>query len=478
MNLRSHRVIGLEVTASEIRMVEIDTSSIPFKVSNFAIIDIFSMEPENIAQQIKSIYINRGFKAKRVNVAVIDKKIAHYLLTLPSMPRHDMEIIVEREVKERVPSTEEIVIGWEDVGEIEENGVKKRQILAAVAPTEAVNRQHFIIEKAGLKCGRISTIPLSLLSATGLTDKMGGAAFIYLQDELGYSVFSYEGRWCFSREFPVSSKEATVSATRQASLFFREKFRGNIERIILGGKIEKTDIIPYLEKNLGIKTEVFNSNKIDLVPLGKEASIFKRSYLHLLPVPLGLATMYGKHVIDLVPKQIKGKMKERKIRSIAAVAFLLIFLTSFLWYLPTSRTISHLEKSLNQKMEYYEKIRPTLEKINVIENQRKLHQEKLSLLKQMDKQKVFWIQILKDLSLITPDQILLTDLEIKSTDRGLKGSIKGEIIASDAFFSHKVFNEFYYKFKSLAYIENVEFVSAKEGKNQFEISFEILNKSK
>jgi len=476
MNLRSHRVIGLEVTASKIRMVEIDTSSIPFKVSNFAIIDIFSMEPENIAKQIKSIYISRGFRTKRVNVAV-DKKTAHYMLTLPSMPRDDMERVVEREVKERASLTEKIVIGWEDTGEIEEGGVKKRQILATVSPAEAVSKLYFIIEKAGLRCERISTIPLSLLSATGLTDGIGGVAFIYLQDELGYLVFSYEGRWCFSREFPVFSKEATVSAIRQASLFFREKFRAKIERIILGGEVEKTDIIPYLEENLGIKTEVFNPNKIDLRPLGKEASIFKSS-LHLLPVPLGLATIYNKHAIDMVPEQIKKKIKERKIRSISAVAFLLIFLTSFLWYPYSSKKIVHLERSLNQKMEYYEKIRPALEKISVIENQRKLYKEKLSLLKQMDKQKVSLIQILKDLSLITPDQILLTDLEIKSTDRGLKGGIKGEIMASDAFFSHKVFNEFYCKFKSLSYIENVEFVSAKGGKNQFEISFEILNKSK
>ena len=115
-------VLGLEITSSQIKLVEANTSEPPIRVLNFGLTDLFSPHEDNIIQQIKGIIEKGWFKSKRVNIAISHPSMIHRLITLPPMPREEMGMVVGREVKSQ-PG--EVFFDWQIIREVEEKGVRK-----------------------------------------------------------------------------------------------------------------------------------------------------------------------------------------------------------------------------------------------------------------------------------------------------------------------------------------------------------------
>ena len=156
---RSNTAIGIEITSSQIRLVEADISSWPVRVLNFVPLGLFSPHEDNIVQQIKGVGKGDSLREGGLNIVLSHPAIIHRLISLPPIPEEEIGVIVEREVKGENPPIENPVFDWQVIGEVEENGVRKKEVLFVVAPSAEVNQKISLVENAGLRCGIFTTIP-------------------------------------------------------------------------------------------------------------------------------------------------------------------------------------------------------------------------------------------------------------------------------------------------------------------------------
>lgn len=467
MIFKSRNIIGVEITLSQIRLVEADVSRQPTKVLNFALIDLFSPHEDNIAQQIKGVLESSWFKGRRANIAISHPSVIHRLISLPPIPEEEMKLIVEREVKEVKPGPEdEVTFDWQIIREIEEKGVKKREILIVIAPSLEVNHQRSLVQTSGLRCGILTTIPLALLSSLKLIRDGGKGAvgFLHMGTEQGYLLFAREGKWCFSREFARREKgfsdEQVLSEVKRSIHYFKQHFRREEpERIIIGGKVkEELDIIrENLEDNLGVKTEMFDP------AYGLDLSLVKgrgKEWEKVLPnlaIALGLAGQYPRDAaINLVPSKIKKREKEFKKRALAGSLAAIILLGLTAAYGGLSQSLKSQNDILLQKESALKKFQPFLDRVKLLEEKRSHYDRSLSFLKDHKKKRTPWFRALQHLSLIVPDKMVFHSLKTERMEDRWQLNIKGEVVAADSYTVQKNFNRFYSQFRDSSIFFDIE----------------------
>ena len=456
--------IGLEITSSQIRLVEADVSSWSVRVLNLALIDLFSPHEDNIVQQIKGVWERGQFKGRRVNIVLSHPAIIHRLISLPPIPEEEMGMIVGREVREEKPQLEEPVFDWQVIGEVTENGVKKKKVLFVIAPSAEVNQQISLVENAGLRHGILTTIPLALLSSLKFIEhgEKGVVAFLYLGTERGYLLFVREGKWCFSREFPIDgegfSEERVLSEMKRSLHYFKQQFRNeDLERIIIGGEGEEDWqlVKEKLEESLGVRVELFDPTYgLDLTLIKGRVKEWEK-VLPQLAIILGLVRQYPEDtVINLIPPQVKRRGKELKRRALAGSLAAIILLGFLAGYGGLSQSLKSQTEILQQRKAVLGEFQPLLEKATVWEEKRRLYDRSLSFFN--DKKSFPWWGMFHYFSIIVPDGMVFHSLEAGRIEGGWEVNIRGEIMAFDSFTVQGIFNQFYSRFKSNPIFSHIE----------------------
>ena len=459
--------IGLEITSSQIRLVEADVSSWPVRVLNLALIDLFSPHEDNITQQIKGVLERGQFKGRKVNIVLSHPAIIHRLINLPPIPKEEMGVIVGREVKEAKPRPEDMVFDWQVIGEVEEKGVRKKEVLFVIAPSAEVNQQISLVENSGLRCGILTTVPLALLSSLKFIKdgEKGAVAFLYLGTERGCLLFAREGKWCFSREFPIDgegfSEERVLSEIKRSLHYFKQQFRNeDLERIIIGGEGEEDWqlVKEKLEESLGVRVELFDPH------YGLDLSLIKggvKDWGKVLPrlaIILGLVGQYPEDaVINLIPPQVKRRGKELKRRTLAGSLTAMILLGLLAGYGGLSQRLKSQVEILQQRRAVLGELQPLLEKATVWGKKRKLCETSLSFINHdQERKRVPWLEMFRYFSIIVPDGMVFHSLEAKRIEGGWEVTIRGEIMAFDSFAVQGIFNQFYSRFKSNPIFSHIE----------------------
>ena len=461
---RSNTAIGIEITSSQIRLVEADISSWPVRVLNFVPLGLFSPHEDNIVQQIKGGWERGRFKGKRANIVLSHPAIIHRLISLPPIPEEEIGVIVEREVKGENPPIENPVFDWQVIGEVEENGVRKKEVLFVVAPLAEVNQKISLVENAGLRCGIFTTIPLTLLSSLKFIKdgEKGVVAFLYLGTERGYLLFAREGKWCFSREFPGDKEgfggERVLSEIKRSLHYFKQQFRNeDLDRIIIG-KEEEEDwqvVRGKLEDSLGVRVEVFDPTYgLDLTLIKGRVKEWEK-VLPRLAIILGLVRQYPEDtVINLIPSGVKRKGKELKRRALAGSLAAIILLGFLAGYGGLSQSLKSQTEILQQRKAVLREFQPFLEKGAGWEEKRRLYDRSLSFLN--DKKSFPWWEMFQYFSIIVPDGMVFHSLEARRIEGGWGVNIKGETMAFDSFAVQGIFNQFYSRFKSNPIFSHIE----------------------
>ncbi|MFH1976997.1 MAG: pilus assembly protein PilM [Pseudomonadota bacterium] len=456
--------IGLEITSSQIRLVEADISYWPVRVLNFALFDLLSPYEDNIVQQIKGVWERGQFKGRRVNIVLSHPAIIHRLISLPPIPEEEIGVIVEREVNGEKPHIEKPVFDWQVIGEVTENGVRKKGVLFVVAPLAEVNQKISLVENAGLRCGIFTTIPLTLLSSLKFIKdgEKGVVAFLYLGTERGYLLFAREGKWCFSREFPWDREgfggERVLSEIKRSLHYFKQQFRNeDLDRIIIG-KEEEEDwqvVKGKLEDSLGVRVEVFDPTYgLDLTLIKGRVKEWEK-VLPRLAIILGLVRQYPEDtVINLIPSGVKRKGKELKRRALAGSLAAMILLGLLAGYGGLSQSLKSQTEILQQRKAVLREFQPFLEKGAVWEEKRRLYDRSLSFFN--DKKSFPWWGMFHYFSIIVPDGMVFHSLEAGRIEGGWEVNIKGEIMAFDSFAVQGIFNQFYSRFKSNPIFSHIE----------------------
>lgn len=202
---------------------------------------------------------------------------------------------------------------------------------------------------------------------------------------------------------------------------FRHRNPGeDIKRICLLGKVVLfKNLASYIESKTEVKTlEVSASSLFSNFLIGKEITISLDSSL---PFIAPLHKNRWKQI--LFPPQFRLQEKMRSLRRIILVSFITI-ITFVLFFYTLLQTVyiyySHLRKNVSKTLS---KIQVDSEKISQIEKYRKRLDKIVLQLNELYAQEPDWIGIMKELSYITPQEIILDNLEKRQDSLIIYGHI-------------------------------------------------------
>jgi len=443
------RSLGIEVTPSQIKLVEMDSSTVPPKVFGFFSVSLFSSHSENISQQVRAALSHLNPKTKKARMAISNSSF-HNLFSLPPIPEKEMREVVKRELRGTLSlPLQEMGFDYRIVGEEE----RKKIILAVAAPSSSVKKEALFLKDLGLTPELITTPPIALFNALKLMGERDEEiiAHIHLEESKGHILFLRDGRWAFYREFPRSPniREGILPEVQRSFLYLRQQLRGReVRRIFLSGHGTE-GLERDLGEALGMDVEPLLPN-LDLSPLKGRAKEFNQ-ILHEFTIPLGLAGKRVKDTVNLLASQASERSYGAILKKVAFAGIALSALTIGLSYAWLSREASNSHRRLQERREAIKRFEPYL----TAQRERDLYWKHLALFKDMNYH-LLWAETLRELSLLVPPEMVFQSLTLKREVNKIKVTIKGEVFAPKTLLAQEIFNRFYSKIVSSPFFTKVE----------------------
>ncbi|HHT9118648.1 MAG TPA: hypothetical protein ACFYD1_08440 [Candidatus Hypogeohydataceae bacterium YC38] len=448
-------LIGLEVTSKKIRLVELVTLPTGIEVTNFAMLELPQGGLKDAGPKLQSLLQGEDFRGKKVNALLYYPSIDYLQVPLPPMKEADLSLAAGREAKKDLKSpVEELIYAHELVGESEEKGAPKKEILIARASTKDTKEYFQVLKEADLHFNSVTVTPSVLLN---LFKMRGGLkeetlAGILVGEERGTIVILHQGNLRFPRDFPLKlTGEAgglqarLIAELKRSLLYLKQRVRGlEPQRIILLGDIDKPqEVIEALTQEVGIKTEMYLPPGLDLSPLGDRMEEFRNSLQQFI-LPLGLAwNGPERSELNLLAKEVQSQKRIHRAK-MAVVATALLFITflalRFAWIWIDGRP--HWKNIARSNTELSE-LQPKLKEMDRVNEDRRQQELKLALLVKIKGPKGGWGKILRTISLSIPPEIYLELLELKETPTDWSLKLKGQVIGANPSLINKCFNEFF-----------------------------------
>jgi len=441
---------------------------------------------KEIAPLLKNLFKGIDARKSKVIVCINCAKTAIKSVTVPYMPRGELSEGIRLEAKNYFSfPIEDALIDFEIVGEVMEKGIRKYQVLIATSPKKTVNEHLSLLEKIGIRPA--SFIPpayaLQKLVEAFLSKEDKIQCFVDIGSRYTeLAIFSAEGarlpdgqgsasggkgkNLIFSRKIPVAGSnftkvmtDALVSDRGRTELSFdeAEKIKQNIgipsedETRVIDEKISTTQIFAMLRTPLeqlvgeidrcfDYYREEISGGKVDsLVLLGQGAFLkglagflskelgievrlgipfealklksgtmsFKAEDSPRLALAIGAGLSEGKG-INLLPPEIKEERKRTfKRTTFEAVTIGAILILAFI-YIGMKIQLNNFQKRISVARMEYSSLKPQLSQV-----------EAQSLLTD----EPYWEDIFKELSIIIPADIYLTEFSMQNKTIIMKGVV-------------------------------------------------------
>lgn len=452
---RAEPFIGLEVTSQKIKLVELFSRAKGTEITNFALLDLPPGGLRDAGPIIQSVLKEKKFLGKKVNALLSYPSIDYLQVLLPPMSKANLKLATSREAKKDVEvPEEELIYAYEQVGDVEEKGVPKKEVLIARTDARDVKEYLQVLKEAGLQPNSLTITPALLLNLFRMQVELKEEtlAGVFVGEEKGTIVILHKGNLRFPRDFSfrltreVEGLQARlVAELKRSLLYLKQRARGLVpQRIILLGDIAKPrEVIEALTQEVGIKTEVYLPPGLDLSPLGNRMKEFRNSLQQFI-IPLGLAWNGPERSgLNLLAREVQMRKKARlaKVAVIATVAFFTIFLVSRLvWLWVDGRPHWQNLKKAQQELAV---LQPKVEEIAEVSGKRDKQKLKLAFMAKMGGPETDWKEILRTLSLIIPQEMHLELLELKENPADWTMRLKGQVIGADVSLIHNRFQEFF-----------------------------------
>ncbi|MCB7129233.1 MAG: hypothetical protein J3T61_06835 [Candidatus Brocadiales bacterium] len=458
---KSVPVIGMEVvqrqSTLQIKLVEMTSSAEKLEVTDF-VIEELQGGLKLVGPRLSKILQERGFKAKSINAIIPYPSIDYHQVSLPPMSKRDTRMAADREARKDLKfPADELVFDYEVVGESEEKGLQKIELVVARAQSKDMAELFSIAGESRLKLSSLTVVPAALRNLFWMRGGAGDETVAMVHDggEKGTIVIFYQGNLRFPREFPLRrGSEADVSAERtgrlvaelkRSLLFAKQQARGlTVEKILLLGERAQPDALANaISSETGIQTEIYAPLDLDLSPLGDRVGEFRES-LSTLAIPLGLAWNGHEHsTLNLMSMQLTEQRKSSLAKKIliAASILLIIFLAGD--YFLLRHKVKPYKEELQGLNREIASLRPQTRDMQEIEKERGLLGTRRVFLGKMLGPVSPWSEILRTISLCVSDEMLLDSVDIKEDEKGWRLEIRGEVVGSDAAFVQRVFREFF-----------------------------------
>jgi len=482
--------IGIVLSAGGIKIVELDTTTRPFKVIDY-VNESYHLEGENVlASQLRSILTEKRYTGRKVNIALPDfpdSTFLHKVITLPRMSKKEMRIVLQREAKKEALSSSEIVHDGVLLKTVEEKGVQKNRVLMVIAPRKEIDDNIAFWREVGVEPQLFTTFPLALLHSLSMCNselQKEIVAFLYLELFRISMIIVDQGTFEFSRNFILNTtpkrdssisylSEGTEEAARElldreyidlilteinrSFLYYKHQNRGKtVERIMLGGEVTYLENLKSaLKERVEQKVDIFLPiTTLDASALGIRQQAFQK-LLPSLAISLGLCERENnQNKINLLPQEVREQKRLLLSRAIMGTACAVLFLSLFIGYVCFLWGVHTQQKVLFKQQVAWGELAPLVTNLTEVERERKQSHAQSLVLNSFLHSETLWRGLFKSLSILVPDEMLFHRLEAKKKEGGYQIEIQGEVVADSAASAQALFNQFYHAMEQSPFFKN------------------------
>lgn len=465
-------ILSIDIGSNSVKFVRMDG----VKITDFGLKEIG--ETQDIAGTIRDLI--KDYKPAKVFTFVSGPSVSMRQALFPKMNRRELrDTIVLRLDKYSPFALEEAILDFRTLGSVKEAGVLKDNVMVVAARKDIVSDHISTMRKAGLEPNIIGIAPFALAGSVRKFARIKpdenicvldiGSEFtniVFMKGErldlartittagnaiteaMTVSITTEDGELSLDvreaetikRRYGIPSEESAEKlesgmpvrrlATLQRSAL--ERFGAEINRsldyykrefgepkidrmLICGGTSLLKGIKEFFEQTTKIPTEIFDPFRVQ--NLYRPGTPPEAQFGTRLVTALGL--LYEQQAIDLLPGELKLKKSSAKdIKIVALLAILviplLLIINLFLAVQGTVKagTIKSLQKQLQQTQKLYSEYFSLKEEVKGLE-------ERQTLLRGIVGQEFVTVPLLKQLSIIVPDNIQLRST-LLTGDRKIK----------------------------------------------------------
>ena len=465
-------VIAVDLGSNQLRLIHGSVSGPSLKVYDFAAQELFTSNPENVAQQLETLLRRWDARASSAALVLSGPEVVHRVLEFPPMPLKELGAVVGREIRILGEiGGKEVVFDWEVIEEAQAGNLEQMRALVAIAPKPQVDAALELLRRCRLKPALITTTPISLLRSLKYIrgERMGLEVALYLGRQQGYLLGLRHGAWSFLREFSSRSSEAEgegllEEAVREASralLYYGQRHREEQKiTFLLGGENRLEALSVRLQKEVGVEAEVARpAQSLDLNSLGKRAASFREAFPAFLAA-LGLVAASAQTGINLAPKASRKAVAWQLAFDVSFFQRPVWLLALFLLLVGVQGTLAWSEskyrKLLEDRVGLYAQWMPAAQRAE--ENRGLYENEKLlaGVLGESRAADVSWVTLFKWLSRLAPPGLVLQSVSLKADQGKWQAQLHGEVVAPDLYSAQAAFNRFYRALKDSPRVEKVD----------------------
>lgn len=474
---KSFLAIGIE--DNEVKLMEIEFKGRLLDVKRALIFNISSIEelPSSLMEKIRK----DGYTRRTAIVLLPFSRVSNFTLSLPPMPKSEIKSIVERELRKNFPSLEDVCYEFFVARTKSEGEEKRKEIVVTYVARDYID---FIIDALN-RCGLTPAIITSpsqayhnLLTFSKLYRTGRSTAFLGVSESKASLALFRESIWFLSRDFILESFEGGSGFEKlfievnRAFHYFKQKNKGlEINQLMVGGSNPALkEIKEYLLGNLRIPVSIVDWEFIKDFMVSpsfppEELDYFANSFFLLVGTSLNY---FVKDAINFNPPELYEKrMLRYRLRGIGISALALLFIVFF-----ANKYLGSVQSSYNQSLlvqkNYIERLTSQLREMESSKNERWLAHKRFSVLQAPYKYSASFYEFLRELSLITPDEIKVDFLESQKIKNGWRFSFEGSVIVDDPLEAQEIFSNFSEKIKNIRSIKNLNVSSLQMKSNPME----------
>ena len=465
-------IIAVDLDSNQLRLIHGSVSGPSLKVYDFAAQELFTANPENVAQQLEILLRPWRVGASSAALVLSGPEVVHRVLEFPPIPLKELGAVVGREIRHLGEiGGKELVFDWEVIEEAQAGNLEQMRVLVALAPKSQVDATLELLRRCRLKPALITTTPISLLRSLKYIrgERAGLEVALYLGRQQGYLLGLRHGAWSFLREFSSRSSEAegeglleeAVREARRALRYYGQRQRGEQKiTFVLGGENRLEALSVRLQRELGVAAEIARpAGSLDLDSLGKRASSFREAFPAFLSA-IGLIAASAQRGINLAPKVSRKAVARQLDFDISFFQRPVWLLALFLLLVGVQGTLAWSESKyrrlLEERISLYAQWIPVAQ---AAEDSRALHEnEKLlhGALGENPLADTSWVVLFKTFSRLVPPDLVLHALSVRRDQGKWQVALKGEVISVDLYSAQVAFHRFYQSLKSSRGLEGIE----------------------
>ncbi len=303
-SLKKKTAIGLDVSSSEIRVVELAKKNNLFQLLRFGIEPTGGAKDKTaLAGVVKKAMDKAEISSKKVNASVSGQSVIVRYIELPKMTKEELDGAIGFEAERYIPfNINEVVLDCQILKELPDG---KMQVLLVAAKKDLIDDRIKLLEAAGLEPNLIDIDSFALINSFQRANSQeAGGTVALLNLEVGLISINIlkDNMSCFTRDIFLDTNlsaegadagskvvEELIREVRLSFDYHENQFEKGIGKIFVSGELSGPGgLVEPLRQNLKIEIAGWNSvNSLELDPAVDKKKLADLS--NKLTIAIGLA---------------------------------------------------------------------------------------------------------------------------------------------------------------------------------------------